>query len=59
VTPQHMVGALDEQGAQIDVPGLGDAELRVSGTRLASSWSQSQVTAHHPGFAGTVLCYPK
>jgi hypothetical protein len=48
VTAKHMVGALDEQGAQIDVPGLGDAELGVSSARLTSSWSQSQVATHVP-----------
>ena len=48
MTPEHMVSALDEQGAQIDIAGLGDAELRVSSTRLASSWSQSQIATHVP-----------
>jgi hypothetical protein len=48
VTPEHMVGALDEQGAEIDVAGLSDAELRVSGARLASSRSESQIATHIP-----------
>ena len=48
MTPEHMVGALDEQGAQIDVAGLGDAELRVSSARRASSWSQSHTATYVP-----------
>ena len=48
MTAEYMIGALDEQRAQIDIPGFGDAELRVSSARLASSWSQSQVATYVP-----------
>ena len=59
MTPEHMVGALDEQGAEIDVARLGDAELRVSSAGLASSWSQSQVATHIPALLEIALCCPR
>jgi hypothetical protein len=46
VTTGHVVGALDQQGAEVDISSLGDAKLRVSSTGLTSSWSQSQVATH-------------
>ena len=57
MTTEHVVSALDEQGAKVDISSLGDAELRVSSAGLTSSWSQAQVAT--PGFAGTALCYLK
>ena len=46
VRPKHMVGALDQQRAQIDVAGLGDAELRIALAGLAATRSQAEITAN-------------
>src|ERR1019366_10018054 len=44
--PENMVGALDQQTTQIDVAGLGDAELRVAVPGLTASRPQAEITAH-------------
>ena len=36
---KNMVRTLDQQTSEIDVASLCDAELRITITRLASSWS--------------------
>jgi hypothetical protein len=46
MTAEHTIDALNQQGEQIEVANLGDAELKVSAARLASSRSQSQIAAH-------------
>ena len=44
--PEDMVGAFDQQRPEVDIAGLGDAELRVVVPRLAASRPQAEVTAH-------------
>ena len=44
--PEDVVGALDQQRPQIDVAGLGDAQLRIVAAGLASPWAQAEITAH-------------
>ncbi len=44
--PEDMIGALDQQRPEVDIAGLGDAELRVVVPRLAASRPQAEVTAH-------------
>src|SRR5260370_37756463 len=41
----HVVGTLDQQGTQIDVASLGDAELRVAIPGLTAFWPQAEVAA--------------
>src|SRR5260370_10140761 len=41
----HVVGTLDQQGTQVDVASLGDAELRVAIPGLAAFWPQAEVAA--------------
>jgi hypothetical protein len=43
-----MVAALNQQGSQIDVAGLGDAELRIAVSGLAASRPQAEIAAHVP-----------
>ena len=43
---ENMVGALDQQGTQVDVASLGDTELRIAVARLAASRPQAEITAH-------------
>ena len=43
---KDMVPALDQEGSQVDVACLGDAELRVSVSRLAASRPQAEIAAH-------------
>src|ERR1039458_8102324 len=43
-----MVGALDQQRPEVDVAGLGDAELRVAVPGLAASRPQAEIAAHIP-----------
>src|ERR1700755_3251188 len=38
---EHMVGTLDQQSTQVDVAGLGNAELRVSIPGLTAFWPQT------------------
>src|SRR5271156_1251442 len=38
-----MAGTLDQQTSQIDVAGLGDAELRITISRLTASRSQTEI----------------
>ena len=42
---EHMVGTLDQQSTQVDVAGLGNAELRVSIPGLTAFWAQTEVAA--------------
>ena len=46
--PKYMVRALDQKTSQIDVAGLGDAELRITIARLTASWSQPEIATHVP-----------
>jgi hypothetical protein len=46
VWSENMVGAFDQQRTQVDVAGLGDAELRVAVPGLAASRPQAEITAH-------------
>jgi hypothetical protein len=48
VPSEDMVGALDEQGSEIDIPRPGDAELRISLTGLAAPRSESEIAANIP-----------
>ena len=48
VPSEDMVGALDEQGSEIDIARLGDAQLRISLAGLAASRSESEIAAHIP-----------
>jgi hypothetical protein len=41
MSSEDMIGALDEQGSEIDIARLGDAELRISLTGLAAPRSES------------------
>ncbi len=41
-----MVPALDQQGSQVDVASLGDAELRIAISGLTASRSQAEIAAH-------------
>src|SRR5258707_12310879 len=41
----HVVGTLDQQGTQIDVARLGDAELWVAIPGLPAFWPQTEVAA--------------
>src|SRR5271156_6580102 len=45
---QDVVGALDQQASEIDVPSLGDAELWVMLARLAASRSQAEIASDIP-----------
>ena len=46
VSSEEMIGALDEQGSEIDVARLGDAELRISLAGLAAPRSQAEIAAN-------------
>ena len=52
---KDVVGTLDQQTSQIDVTGLGDAELRVAISRLTSSWSQTEIAPHITALLETLL----
>ena len=43
---QDVVAALDQQGSQINVTGLGDAELRIAVPGLAASRPEAEIAAH-------------
>jgi hypothetical protein len=45
---ENMVGALDQQGPEVDIASLGDAELRVVVSGFAASRPQAEVTADIP-----------
>jgi hypothetical protein len=45
---ENMVGALDQQRTQVDVSGLGDAELWIAVAGLAAPRPQTEITAHIP-----------
>src|SRR5216683_5964514 len=40
---EDMVGTFDQQASQVDVAGLGDAELRISISRLTASRSETEI----------------
>jgi hypothetical protein len=44
--PKDVVRTLDQQTSEIRVASFGDAELRISFTGLAASWSQAEIAAH-------------
>ena len=43
-----MVPALDQQRSQVNVAGLGDPELWIAVTRLASSGPQAEIASYVP-----------
>ena len=48
MSSEDMIGALDEQGSEIDIARLGDAELRISLTGLAAPRSESEIATNVP-----------
>src|SRR5580704_14391286 len=52
---EDMVGALDQQRAQVDVSSLGDAKLRVAVPGLAASRPQAEITADIPASLEALL----
>jgi hypothetical protein len=46
MTSNYMNGAFDEQRAQIDISGLGDAELRVSNARPTFDMPESKRSSY-------------
>jgi hypothetical protein len=57
VSPENLVGTLDQRRAQIDVAGLGNAELRIwiSFAGLAAPRSQAEIATHIATSLATVL----
>src|SRR5277367_1307953 len=46
VRAEDMVGTLDQQASQVDVAGLGDAELRIAIARLTASGSETEIATN-------------
>ena len=56
--PKNVIGTLHQQAAEVDVPSLGDAELRVSLSGLTPFRPQAEIATYIATSLENVLCFP-